>query len=117
MWLTQNSAAFCDNNEQRGEKLRAAFQSFSDQTENEKNSRKTLDSHNLFEDVAADTWHPDAERKLVAEPSAKLHHLQLARLPGPIQGHGQQSTDPCRTNTHKMPQYIRQMGHVIEAKF
>lgn len=55
--------------------------------------------YDLFEDGAADALHADAQRKLVAEPSAKLHHLQLGGVSDSLQGHDEQSADACR-RTH-----------------
>lgn len=46
-------------------------------------------TYDLFEDGVADTWHVDAERNLVAEASAKLHHLHLVWAAGALQGHQQ----------------------------
>lgn len=54
-------------------------------------------TYNLFQDAAADARHADAERKLVAKSSTKLHHLQLGRVTGSLQSHSQQSANTCRT--------------------
>lgn len=51
-------------------------------------------TYDLFEDGAAHARHADAERNLVAEASAELHHLQLAQTVGALQGHQQQRADP-----------------------
>ncbi len=53
-------------------------------------------TYNLFEDGAANTWHANAERKLVAESSTKLHHLQLGRVTHSFQSHSKQRADSCR---------------------
>lgn len=58
-------------------------------------------TYNLFEEAAADARHADAERKLVAESSTKLHHLQLGGITHPLQSHSQQSADPCSKYTQK----------------
>ncbi len=56
-------------------------------------------TYDQFEDVAANTRHADAERKVVVEPSAELELLQLGGFTNALQSHNQQSVDPCRQST------------------
>lgn len=52
------------------------------------------DGVDLFEDVAADAVHPDAQRKIVSESSTELHQLHLRHVLSALQCHHQESADP-----------------------
>lgn len=74
----------------------------------------TRATYDVFEDGAANARHADAERKVVAESSAKLHRLQLGKVTGSLQSHSQQSADPCRQETNnRLRIYCPRGAHVL----